>query len=181
MPSFKAMLITHPVRARILTALAGRRITTRQIAELLPDVPLSSIIRHVRLLAEQGAIREVGQVRVRGALTRLYTLQEGGGRLAPTDVAGADRAEQLSYLATFLNTLLETYRTHLERGSEAPGARFLRCLAEPLCLRPEDWQQFQQELDDFLESWRGRSQDAGCQRMLLAHLLLPDQPDPPRD
>src|SRR5581483_2682823 len=54
MPTTKAMLITHPVRARILTALMGRPLTTQQIAALLPDIPLPSLYRHVRTLVEGG-------------------------------------------------------------------------------------------------------------------------------
>ena len=65
MPTHKAALVTHPLRARILTALLGRELTTQQIGALLPDVPLSSIYRHVRLLAEGGIIanNEIFQIK----------------------------------------------------------------------------------------------------------------------
>src|SRR5262245_49892415 len=122
MPTEKASLITHSLRARILTALLGRELTTRQIGDLLPDVPLSSIYRHVRLLTEGGIIAPVREIRVNGALTKLFAVRPDGARIALADTQDATRAEHWSYFAIFLVTLAGLYRTYLEQEGADPGA-----------------------------------------------------------
>src|SRR5262249_50986531 len=76
MPSPRADLITHPIRARILGALMGRQLTIGQIALILPDVPVPSLYRHVRTLTEGGVLEAVSQQRVNGALTRVYATRK---------------------------------------------------------------------------------------------------------
>ena len=48
----KVELIIHPVRLRIMQAMGAEKLTTQEIAERLPDVPKSSLYRHLKLLLE---------------------------------------------------------------------------------------------------------------------------------
>src|SRR5689334_2630249 len=128
MPSSHTALITHPVRARILTALMGRRLTTQQITDLLGDVPQPSVYRHVRLLTDAGILQPVEEVRVNGALTRVYAVAGGRAQIAPKDVTDATRSDHLQYLTTFLNTLADTYRAYLEQEPDAPDGEMTHAL-----------------------------------------------------
>jgi DNA-binding transcriptional ArsR family regulator len=179
MPTAKAALITHPVRARILAALMGRPLTTQQIAQLLPDVPTPSLYRHVRTLVEAGVLAAVEEVRVNGALTKVYAVQPGQTRLTPTDVSDATGGDHLRYLTTFLNTLAESFRGYLEQEPLEPGEAPLHCLMDPLHLTPGEYREFCESLQAFLEPWRAREPGPGRRRLLFAHLVLPDRPDPP--
>jgi DNA-binding transcriptional ArsR family regulator len=179
MPTEKAALITHPIRARILTALLGRELTTQQIGELLPDVPLSSIYRHVRLLAESGILQPAGELRVNGALTRVYTVGKEQARVSPADTRGATRAEHFSYLTTFLNTLSELYRAYLEQEDADPSVDPVHALMGALYLSPEEYQEFTRALREFLAPWSEKTSGGDRRRILFAHLSIPDRPDPP--
>src|SRR5215510_1859586 len=86
MPSPKAALITHPVRAQILMVLMGRTLTTQQIAALIPSVPRASLYRHIRLLVDAGILIVIDQIPIRGTLEKIYGVREGGGTLDPSDV-----------------------------------------------------------------------------------------------
>lgn len=70
-----ALLIAlrHPLRRKILRAMAARRpISPRQIADELRE-PLPKVSYHVRVLAKYGAIRLVGTVPVRGSTQHFYS------------------------------------------------------------------------------------------------------------
>jgi Helix-turn-helix domain len=179
MPTSRASLITHPIRARILTALLGRQLSTQQMAQLLPDVPLPSLYRHVRLLAEAGVMKAVDEVRVKGAPTQVYAVQPGQTSIGPADIGDATRADHLQYLTTFLNTLAETFRTYLEQEPFDPRTDPIHCFMESLHLSPGEYREFQQAFQAFLEPWRARLPDADRRRLLFAHMVLPDMPDPP--
>ena len=179
MPTERATLITHPIRARILTALMGRELTTQQIGGLLPDVALSSIYRHVRLLVEGGILLPVAEVRVNGALTRVYAVQKGQARVTPADTQGATRAEHWSHFATFLNTLAELYRVYLEQEGADPSVDPVHALMGALYLSPDEYQEFTEALREFLAPWCAKPPDSSRRRLVFAHLSIPDLPDPP--
>jgi DNA-binding transcriptional ArsR family regulator len=70
-------LIAHPVRLRVLTAMAGRELTVDQLGELLDDVPTPSLYRQAALLIEGGLIEVT---RTEGK-TRLLRLAENASLL----------------------------------------------------------------------------------------------------
>jgi hypothetical protein len=178
-PTRKATLITHPVRARILTALMGRQLTTQQVADALPDVPLPSLYRHVRLLADAGILTPVEEVRVNGAAVKVYAVREGGGLLEPTDIADATQSDQLRYFSTFLTTLSEHFRAYLEREPDGFQTEEMFCRSEPLFLGPDEFQAFYDGLEAFLKPFRERTPTPERRRLLFAAIGIPDTPDPP--
>ena len=54
MPTKAVNLILHPVRLRIIQTLVRRERNTQHIADTLPDVPVSSLYRHIRMLLING-------------------------------------------------------------------------------------------------------------------------------
>jgi len=62
----------HPLRRRILRALAGSKARSpRELAERL-DQPLSNLSYHVRVLADCGAVKLVQTKQVRGSTQHFY-------------------------------------------------------------------------------------------------------------
>ena len=181
MPSQKADLITHPIRSRILTTLMGRQLTTQQIGALLPELPLSSIYRHVRLLVEGGVLEPVDEVRVNGALTRVYRVGKGRARITPEETQQATHAEHLSLFTSFLNNLAEVHRTYLEQGDADATTDPLHARMRALHLSPDEYREFLEGLDAFLGQWSANAPDEHRRRVVFAHIAIPDLPDPPLD
>jgi DNA-binding transcriptional ArsR family regulator len=178
-PTSKATLITHPVRARILTALMGRSLTTQQIIALLPDVPQPSIYRHVRILAENRIIEAVEEVRVNGALVKVYGSVKGQTHIHGEDISDATQADHLRYFTTFLNTLADSFRLSLEQQGETPNAEWIHAFMDLLHLSPEEHIQFAHALNEFLQPWRDKAPDASRRRFVFTHIMMPDQETPP--
>jgi DNA-binding transcriptional ArsR family regulator len=170
-----ADLITHPMRSRILTTLMGRKLTVGQIAQLLPDVPLPSLYRHLRLLVENEVVGVVDEVRVNGALTRVYAALKG----KTIDAQELTAAEHLRAFTTFLNTLSETFRAYMEQSNSDPASPYIHAMMGPLHLSPDEYREFCRELSQLLEKWQGLPMESERQRLIFAHLSLPDRKDPP--
>ncbi|MFN3651872.1 MAG: helix-turn-helix domain-containing protein [Armatimonadota bacterium] len=179
MSSRRATLISHPVRSRILTALMGRRLTTYQIGHLLPDVALSSIYRHLRLLVEGGIVEPVEEVRVNGALTRVYAVRTGETRIGPDDTGGISAAEHLGHFGTFQNLLAELFRSYLAQEGTDPAHDPFHALMGSLHLSPGEYREFMEELRELLERWGAQEPGGDRRRLVFAHLMIPDREDPP--
>jgi len=74
-------LVLHPVRMRMILAIATRVLTTQQLANLLPDVAQTTLYRHINLLLEGGILTVVRESKVRGTVERELALVKGAGRI----------------------------------------------------------------------------------------------------
>jgi DNA-binding transcriptional ArsR family regulator len=160
-------LIIHPIRSRIVGALAGRGLTTAQLARLLPDVPTPSLYRHVRVLAEAEIIVPIESRQVRGATERTYTLAEGGGQIDPDAVTTPEA--RLALLQNFANLLVHGYRTYTEAGGEEMAIAGMSALH----LTDEEHAALRDALRKALEPHLNHPPE-GRQRRLIS---LIDQPD----
>ena len=63
----------HPIRIRIIQLVAhNKSMTVGSIADLLEDIPRSTIYRHVKLLSENNVLIVVKEKKVRGTYEREY-------------------------------------------------------------------------------------------------------------
>ena len=182
-----ATLVTHPVRARILAALMGRQLTAKQIGALLPDVPTPSLYRHVQALEEGGVLAVAEEVRVHGALTRVYAVNVQGSRIHVEDVQDASMADRLRYFTSFLDMLADRFRDYLrQEGEEGDSGRDLakephHALMSPMNLSSEEYAAFMRALGEFLQPWHALPASEERRRVIFAHIALPDRADPPRE
>ncbi|GGO74354.1 helix-turn-helix domain-containing protein [Nonomuraea cavernae] len=119
-------LLLHPVRLRIVNAMSGGHThTTSDLCARLPDVPKTSVYRHVGLLVDGGVLEVVGEQRVRGAVERHYRLR--GERT----VIDADTAASMSLddhrqgFAAAMAALLAEFDAYLDRDGADPSADFV--------------------------------------------------------
>lgn len=116
----KADLIIHPVRLRILQTLLGEELTTQQIAQRLPDVPESTLYRHLRLLLD-GGLLDVAQAHlVHGIQEKVYTLAEVP-RLGPDEIGSLPVEEHFRFFTTYVLVLLQEFAGFLNSIADDEG------------------------------------------------------------
>jgi DNA-binding transcriptional ArsR family regulator len=177
-----AMLLTHPARMRIMAALMGRQLTAKQIGALLPDIPVPSLYRHLQTLEEGGAVTVPEEVRVNGALTRVFAVNPQGSRISVEDTRDDSTAERLGYFTSFLDMLAGRFRDHLSQNPDSDQPEeFHHALMVPLNLSADEYGQFLKALGEFLHSWHALPPSDERRRVIFAHTALPDRNDPPRE
>jgi DNA-binding transcriptional ArsR family regulator len=116
-------LLLHPVRIRIVHAMAGGRTrTTSDLCARLPDVPKTTLYRHVGLLAEGGVLEVADEQRVHGAVERHYRLRQDQ---ATVDLDAARRMTVDDHREAFagaIAALLAEFNAYLDRDGANPAA-----------------------------------------------------------
>ena len=125
MPLSTLDIIIHPQRLRILETLFADTLTTQEIADRLPDLPKSSIYRHLKLLLAAGVVEVVETRPVKGVEEKVYQLPRQPD-LSMQDLAGLSTQDHLRYFTTYVVTLLHDFSAYLVA---APAPNFLRDLA----------------------------------------------------
>jgi DNA-binding transcriptional ArsR family regulator len=165
-------LLLHPVRSRIVGAIAGRALTTAQLAKVLADVPLPSLYRHVRVLTE-AEILTVAEVNAGRGTERTYALAAGGGQIDPDSITTPEG--HLGALTNLTNLIVHSYRTYLESGGGEP----LRGGMTALNLTDEEHTALIQTIRTALAAYADNSPGEGRSRRLFSVIDLPDfEPTP---
>lgn len=116
----KLELVMHPVRLRILAALADETLTTQQIGDVLRDVPQSTLYRHLRLLLKGGMLALAETRLVHGIQEKTYQLAQSP-HLGPDDMSGLDADDHLQMFTTYVMTLLAGFHDYLQRAEANNG------------------------------------------------------------
>ena len=113
----KADLIIHPYRLRILQTLVRGPATTQQISEALPDVPVSSLYRHLKILLK-GSLIKVSEKRiVHGIEEKIYALAQTP-RLGGEDLTDLTRDDHLHHFTIYSVTLIEGFQRYLDASDK---------------------------------------------------------------
>lgn len=108
-------LLLHPVRLRIVQSMLGRpSITTRQLADALPDVAPATLYRHVGALVDGGVVRVAAEQQVRGAVERTLTLDPAQVSVDPDDAENAHPDALRAGFLAFLASLAGAFDTYID-------------------------------------------------------------------
>ncbi|MFE3262027.1 helix-turn-helix domain-containing protein [Nocardia sp. NPDC059091] len=116
-------LLLHPVRLRIVYALSGGRTrTTADLCASLPDIPKTTVYRHVGLLADGGVLDVADEQRVRGAVERYYRLRQDRPTIGPEAGESMSPDDHRQAFAATMAVLLSEFNAYLDRLGSDPYA-----------------------------------------------------------
>ena len=179
MAGSRADLILHPVRMRLLVALARRELTARQLSALLPDVPQATLYHHLGILTRAGLLRVVSEHPVRGTVEKVYAITDDNATLSPADLANASREDHLRYFTVFVAMLLGDFARYLQQDAPidfvADGVGFHEM---PFYLSDDEFLQAAAALNRALRPFLENQPAPNRRRRLFTTIVLPDGESP---
>lgn len=172
-------VLLHPVRLRILQAVAGRTVTTSELAELIDDVAAATVYRHVSTLLTAGALKVVSQRRVRGAVERTLSLDDERAHGDESEAARLSDDQHRQAFTVFLAHLASEFDRFIKSSHENTMSLF-GYGQSVLYVSQGDIQLIQEKLHTVLAPYfEPRGDDE--HRVSLATLLIPETEDPQRE
>ena len=174
MAKTRADLLLHPVRIRIAQAAAGQELTMKELSDEIPDVPTSSLYRHVGQLIEAGFLEVTEERQVRGTVERTFTLNTEQSSLSKEDLAHASPQDHVEYFAAFIGSVLERASAYLH----SPGANHTEdgfsYNITPLWTTDEELGELRAKMRSLFEAHLQPGDVAGRRRRILTTILVPD-------
>lgn len=118
MTTRKSEVLLHPVRLRIVLAVADDEVTTAEIATRLPDVPQATLYRHIARLSEAGILDVVDERQARGAVEKTYRVNATEVSIDADEAADMSVEDYFRAFTAFTGILLESFGRYLN----SPGA-----------------------------------------------------------
>jgi DNA-binding transcriptional ArsR family regulator len=172
-------LLLHPVRVRIVHAMAGGRIrTTSDLCARLPDVPKTTLYRHVGLLAEAGLLEVAGEQRVHGAVERRYRLRRELAVIGRDAAASMSLEEHRHGFAAAMAALLAEFNAYLDRPGADPTADSVGYRQIPLWLSQDELAELISEIRGAIVSRMNNEPAPDRSAYLLSPILFPTEEPP---
>lgn len=121
MSTARLNLLLHPVRMRMVNALAGGVVlTTSDLCRRMPDLPKATVYRHVERLVRGGVFKVAGERRVRGAVERQLTLARDQARIDPEESRSMTVEDHRRAFTAATAALLVEFNRYLDHGEAEP-------------------------------------------------------------
>jgi DNA-binding transcriptional ArsR family regulator len=174
----KPDLILHPIRLRIILALArGRPLTAQELGAALLDVPQATLYRHLNRLHKAGVLSIVDERQVRGAVERVYALREENVDLSP-DLANASRDDHMRYFTLFVASLLGEFARYLQRNAIDLAVDGVGYRQEVLYLNDDEFLQMAMALNTVIRPMLANGPAPGRRRRLFTTVVMPAGDEP---
>ncbi len=179
MGASRADLIMHPVRVRLLSTLARRHLTARQLSELLPDVPQATLYHHLGILTRANLLRVVSERQVRGTVEKLYALADDSAVLGQAELANASREDHLRYFSVFIASVLGDFARYIQQDAPIdPHADGIGYRQTPFYLSDDEFAQAAADVSQALAPYFDNQPSPQRRRRLLAMIVMPDVASP---
>ena len=176
MSSDRASLFFHPVRLQIIAAISSQRMTVAELSALLPDVPQTSLYRHINTLVEGGILKIAGEKQVRGTVERTYQLS-GLPSLQPADLRSLTRRDLQQALTVYLSTLMSSASRYIEGKKDDAPINPLEDGVDlslgHLFLTDEEFRAVNARIMEIVSEARRKEPAPGRKRRLFSYLFIP--------
>ncbi|TYR78620.1 helix-turn-helix domain-containing protein [Priestia megaterium] len=112
--SSKADVILHPIRMRIIQALAGNSYTVQELLERIEDVPQATLYRHLNVLKKAQVIRVEKEQKIRGTVEKTYALEDGKAFINAQEAKEITPEDHLRYFISFYTNLVGLAEDYLK-------------------------------------------------------------------
>ncbi|MER6045968.1 helix-turn-helix domain-containing protein [Streptomyces sp. NPDC001793] len=178
----KLDLLLHPVRLRIVHAMSGGGThTTSDLCAGLPDIPKTTVYRHVGLLADADVLEVTDEQRVRGAVERHYRLRRERAVINADEAASMSLDDHQKAFTAALASLHAEFNAYLGRAGSEPTADSVGYTQIPLWLDRDELAELVDEIVTAIKSKRHNEPAPGRRLHLLSPILFPLEGRSPDD
>jgi DNA-binding transcriptional ArsR family regulator len=175
MTQTKIDLIFHPVRLRIITAITANQMTASEIARILPDIPQTTLYRHINTLVENGLLEVVEENPIRGTVERVYAMTMPPS-LKPEDLKGLKKEDYEQFFTLFLTTLMQDFQRFMDNQPDNDDLNLIQAGVEinkaDLYLNDQEYNTLKEKLNDTLMEAVRLKPGKDRKRRTLSYLIL---------
>jgi len=180
---FRADLVLHPERLRIIAALTGSRLSAGELARRLPDISQAGLYRHLKRLERGGIIEIVATHQVRGTVEKIYTCPAPEkAHFTEEDVRQmSPEMRHHSFTAFMANIYSQFLAAHRSAETDQDIFRKMGYQSIPLDISPDEMSEFQHDLKEVLARYsprdsgpRGADPETRGERFNLSLILFPE-------
>lgn len=176
MPSPKANLLLHPIRFKIVTSLSNRQMTAGEIARIIPEVPLTTLYRHINTLVDGGVLQIASETQIRGTVERSYILVSRPS-LSADDLKGMKKQDYHQAFIVYLSSLMSAAQRYLDSKGDNeqinPFSDGMDLSLGTVYLSDEEFQVLNKQILEIILAAANNLPEAGRTPRMFTYLFIP--------
>ncbi|WP_238011168.1 helix-turn-helix domain-containing protein [Dactylosporangium sp. AC04546] len=168
-----AEVLLHPVRLRIVHAMAGGEMTTAELCERIPDASKATIYRHVGALADASVLEVAWEQRVRGVVEKRYRLRRDRAVIDAERAASTTVDEHRAAFPVAMAVLLAEFAAYLDRPDADPAGDLVGYRQHSVWLSDDEKAALIEDLREVLLPRLTQAPAPGRRQHLLSPILFP--------
>lgn len=146
----------NPIRMRILILLSqNAEMNTAQIRENMLDIPQATLYRHINALVKADLIKVVKENKVRGAVEKIYCINQEVNCTDPTDDEILDIGQK------FLISMMAELANYSKLNDRDVKKDMLSFQCAPLFLSDEEFKEFAMEIGPIYQKYLNNKHEEG--------------------
>ena len=176
MPSTMNDLLLHPIRLRIVSAITSGRVTAKDMTKALPDIPQTTLYRHINVLVDGGVLQVVDEIPQRGTMERVFGFKVPPS-LSREDLTGLSKDEYQQTFTLILTSLLQEATNSLnnipdEEEIDLLGAGYQFSQAQ-FNLNDEEFEKFNKDILNLMMAASKNKPSGERKRRIFSYLFIP--------
>ncbi|GAA1152275.1 helix-turn-helix domain-containing protein [Kribbella jejuensis] len=166
-------VLLHPIRWRIMQRVLGREVTTTDLKRDLPDIPATTLYRHVAALIDAGYLTVVRERKIRGTTERTLTLdQTKVGRIDEREARAMTPDQHRQAFLMMLTRLAADFDRVIDNGDLYPRMNQVGYSQLAMYMSQQDLDDFRARFTELIEPYLAAA--PGKDRVVLSMFSLPD-------
>lgn len=165
--------LLNPVRMKILqVAMSKEQFTSKEIKEVLADVPQASLYRHINKMVQDQIFEVVAENKIRGTVERVLAIKNDPFDQLQEAVESGDSDQLKHIFNTFAISLMMDFNKYVEEPydlvDDLVGFRSI-----PLYLSQEETEVFAKDMRESLAKITENGQNGERQLRKFSYVLMP--------
>lgn len=165
--------LLNPVRMKILqVAMSKERFTSKEIKEILTDIPQASLYRHINKMVQDQILEVCEENKIRGTVERVMRIKNNPMEQIEQAVATNDTEQLKEIFNTFAISLMMDFNNYMDKPydlvEDRVGFRYM-----PLYLSQEECDQFMGEVRSSLSKILDNQPNQERQLRKFSYVFMP--------
>ncbi|SES33411.1 helix-turn-helix domain-containing protein [Salipaludibacillus aurantiacus] len=173
MKQSKGDVILHPIRIKILKALARKPMTVQEMIDCLQNIPQATLYRHLKVLRNHQIVEVEEEKQVRGTLEKRYTLNGKNAHMSGEEAKNITKEEHSRYFMMYAALIIKQLEEYLDGDIDIEKDGFGYTQID-LQLNEEDNLKFLEEYRELVEKYCRLSSD-GARKRTLSTIMIPEK------
>jgi DNA-binding transcriptional ArsR family regulator len=166
--------LLHPVRLRIVQVLRdGQELTTHQIRELLPDIPIATLYRHIASLVDADVVQVADERPVRGTTEKTYRIAPTLANPTAEELKALTPDDLLTVFTVFTSGTIRDMDAYLHAGTPDLVEDRVNFAQADFWASDEEIDEFLGTVTDALQQLRTNPRQADRRPRRLTTILMP--------
>jgi DNA-binding transcriptional ArsR family regulator len=170
--------VLHPVRLHILEVVYGRQLTAKQIAQVVTDVPQTTLYRHLKLLVDSGHLTIAAERPIRGTVERVYAVGDSPRIVGPDEAGVLTTEDWMMACKAYIGSILGDFARYLHREGVDPVEDLVGMRKILVDMTRDEYLALIGELKATLTRAVAREAVPGSRRWVISLSMMPADPVP---